>query len=107
MICSNDNVYQDSISFFVSSLVFKQLQQNRYFIDLSFLQTKFVQDNFRWHNGLWCVCVHWVDIQKRIELDVSEMITPLVLNMYMYIVLSLTLLNTFRSTKSWLLLISV
>lgn len=97
MICSNDNVYQDSISlFFVSSLVFKQLQQNRYFIDLSFYKPnlfKITLDGIM-ASGV-CVCALLISKKQRIELEMSEMITPLVLNMYMYIVLLLTLLNTF------------
>lgn len=64
MICSNDNVYQDSISlFFVSSLVFKQLQQNRYFIDLSFYKPNLFKITL---DGIMAsgVCVCTADIQK-------------------------------------------
>ena len=96
MFCSNDNVYQDSISlFFVSSLVFKQFQQNRYFVDLSFCKTNLFKITLDGVRACVCVCALLISKKQRIELEMSEMITPLVLNMYMHVVLLLILLNTF------------
>ena len=98
MFFSNDSVYQDSTSlYFVSSLVFKQFQQNRYFVDLSFYKTNLFKITLDGVMACVCVCVCALLISKkqRIELEMSEMITPLVLNMYMHVVLLLTLLNTF------------
>ena len=67
MFCSNDHVYQNSISLFsVSSLVFKQFQPKRYFADLSFYKTHLFKITL---DGIMacvcvCVCVCTVDIQK-------------------------------------------
>lgn len=67
MFCSNDNVYQNSISLFsVSSLVFKQFQQKRYFVDLSFYKTQLFKITLGGIMASVCVrvCVCTVDIQK-------------------------------------------
>lgn len=65
MFFSNDSVYQDSTSlYFVSSLVFKQFQQNRYFVDLSFYKTNLFKITLDGVMACVCVCVCIADIQK-------------------------------------------
>ena len=98
MFCSNDHVYQNSISLFsVSSLVFKQFQPKRYFADLSFYKTHLFKITL---DGIMacvcvCVCAQLISKKQRIEKEMSEMIRPLVLNKYMHLIPLLTLLNTF------------
>ena len=100
MFCSNDNVYQNSISLFsVSSLVFKRFQQKRYFADVSFYKTHLFKITLDGIMASVCgrvhVCALLISKEQRIEQEMSEMIRPLVLNKYMHLIPLLTLLNTF------------